>query len=79
MTTSAVGRVVDEHLIGIPDLAVVLQAGSEQVDVKLAKPDETRVTDDQGNVSLTYVGYPHAPGEPGKRAERAGLRARRVT
>ncbi|TMH28725.1 MAG: hypothetical protein E6H66_21110 [Betaproteobacteria bacterium] len=74
MTTSAVGRVVDEHLVGIPDLAVVLHDVSQQFDVKLGKPDETIVTDDQGKFSLTYVGYPYAPSEPGKQVRRLRLR-----
>ncbi|HKE41771.1 MAG TPA: hypothetical protein VKG21_18210 [Casimicrobiaceae bacterium] len=54
MTTSAVGRVVDEHLAGIPTLVVVLHDIWQQFDVKGA------MSNDQTPFLLTYVERPRA-------------------
>ncbi|HWZ72450.1 MAG TPA: phospholipase D-like domain-containing protein [Casimicrobiaceae bacterium] len=72
MTTSAVGKVVDEHDVGLPGLGVVLEDISQQFDVQLA----TDTTETQGAFSLTYADYLHVPDEPGKQLRRLRLRIR---
>lgn len=64
MTTTRVVCVIGEHGVGIPKLGVVLHDISQHFHVKFGQPDETRVTDDQGEFSFSYVGYP-LPGAAG--------------
>ena len=70
MTTSATGKVVDEHDVGLKDLAVVLHDISQQFDVKL----KDTVTDGEGAFSLTYADHLYVPDEPGKQLRRLRLR-----
>ena len=70
MTTSATGSVVDEHDVGLKDLAVVLHDISQQFDVKL----KDTVTDGDGAFSLTYADHLLVPDEPGKQLRRLRLR-----
>lgn len=41
MTTSAVGRVVDEHDVGLQDPGIVLHDALQQLDVKIKEPSPT--------------------------------------
>jgi hypothetical protein len=70
MTTSATGSVVDEHDVGLTDLAVVLRDISQQFDVKLKR----NVTDTEGAFSLTYADHLCVPDELGKQLRRLRLR-----
>ena len=72
MTTSAVGLVVDDHDVGIPDLNVIIEDVSQQFDVLL----DSQTTDAQGAFGLHYVGYQFAPNTPGRQIRKLRLRVR---
>ncbi len=72
MTTSAVGLVVDEHDVGIPDLNVIIEDVSQQFDVLL----DSQTTNAQGAFGLRYVGYKFEPSTPGRQIRKLRLRVR---
>ena len=72
MTTSAVGLVVDEQDVGIPDLNVIIEDVSQQFDVLL----DSQTTNAQGAFGLAYVGYKFEPSTPGRQIRKLRLRVR---
>ena len=72
MTTSAVGLVVDDHDVGIPELNVIIEDVSQQFDVLL----DSQTTTAQGAFGLRYVGYKFEPSTPGRQIRKLRLRVR---
>jgi len=72
MTTSAVGLVVDEHDVGIPDLNVIIADVSQALEVVL----DSQTTNAQGAFGLRYVGYKFEPSTPGRQIRKLRLRVR---
>src|SRR4051794_10885387 len=72
MSTSASGRVIDEHNAGIAGLNVIVEDVSQQFDVPL----DAQTTDAQGAFVLSYIQYKFEPATPGRQVRKLRFRVR---